>query len=131
MSSETTAAGPNRSASANGTAKIDRPATQYCALAGCLLLCIVIGCLAGRFEWQQHRSAGGPREATMPLLQLDLNVATEAELALLPGIGPVSAARILADRKRNGPFLSVEDFVRVPGIGPKTLDKCRPFLLVK
>jgi competence protein ComEA len=47
----------------------------------------------------------------------------------LPGIGPALAGRIIADREANGPFRSPEALLRVPGIGPRTLARIRPFLL--
>jgi len=45
-------------------------------------------------------------------------------------VGPVLAERILEDRKRNGPFRSVEDLRRVKGIGEKTLERLRPHVAV-
>lgn len=62
---------------------------------------------------------------------LDLNSATAAQLEHLPGIGPALAARIVADRSKHGRFTSVDQLDRVEGIGPKTLDKLRPYLMVK
>lgn len=53
---------------------------------------------------------------------LDLNRATAAELEKLPGIGPVLAKRIVEWRETHGPFQSVQDLLKVPGIGPKTLE---------
>lgn len=50
--------------------------------------------------------------------RLDLNRATEAELADLPGIGPALAARIAAHRDAVGPFAEWSDLERVSGIGP-------------
>ena len=49
---------------------------------------------------------------------VDLNRAGVAELDRLPGIGPATAAAIVEDRQRNGPFASVDDLERVRGIGP-------------
>jgi len=46
-----------------------------------------------------------------------LNRASAKELESLDGIGPVLAARIVAYRKVNGPFLNVEDLLKVSGIG--------------
>lgn len=46
-----------------------------------------------------------------------LNRASAKELETLDGIGPVLAARIVAYRKANGPFLNVEDLLKVSGIG--------------
>jgi competence protein ComEA len=46
-----------------------------------------------------------------------LNRASAKELESLDGIGPVLAARIVAYRKVNGPFLTIEDLLKVSGIG--------------
>jgi len=46
-----------------------------------------------------------------------LNRASAKELESLDGIGPVLAARIIAYRNQNGPFLSVDDLIKVSGIG--------------
>lgn len=46
----------------------------------------------------------------------------------LEGIGPSLAQRIVADRRLNGRFSSIDDVSRVPGIGPATLDRIRPWL---
>lgn len=61
---------------------------------------------------------------------LNLNTASAAELETLPGIGPKGAQAILEDRNRHGPFMSVEDLLRVKGIGPKKLDTLRPLVTV-
>lgn len=49
--------------------------------------------------------------------RIDLNAATEAELATLPGIGEALAARIVEYRREHGGFRSVEELDEVPGIG--------------
>ncbi|HKQ19322.1 MAG TPA: helix-hairpin-helix domain-containing protein [Candidatus Eisenbacteria bacterium] len=59
---------------------------------------------------------------------LDIDRASVPEWIRLPGIGPSLAARIVADRQARGPFGGPEGLLRVPGIGPKTLGKIRPFL---
>ena len=43
----------------------------------------------------------------------------------LPGIGPATAASIVTERERNGPFADVDDLDRVPGIGPAKLEALR------
>jgi competence protein ComEA len=47
---------------------------------------------------------------------LNINTATEAQLDLLPGIGPVKAAAIVQYRQQNGPFMSIDELANVPGI---------------
>ncbi len=60
---------------------------------------------------------------------VDLNSAQWAELSQLPEIGETLGRRIVEARTSGGPFRSAEDLERrVPGIGPKTLEKIRPFL---
>lgn len=62
----------------------------------------------------------GSRAAASPTGgKIDLNRATAAELDALPGVGPSTAEKIVADREANGPFRTVEDLKRVSGIGDK------------
>jgi competence protein ComEA len=49
--------------------------------------------------------------------KVNLNTADASALDTLPGVGPSTAAKIVADREQNGPFRRVEDLMRVPGIG--------------
>lgn len=65
------------------------------------------------------------RNEAASLRPLAVNAATEAELMGLPGIGPVLARAIVEDRRRHGPFRSVDDLGRVDGIGPRTLARLR------
>ncbi len=55
--------------------------------------------------------------------KLDINTATEKELKLIPGIGPVMARRIIDAR----PFGSADDLKKVNGIGDKKYDEIRPY----
>lgn len=61
---------------------------------------------------------------------LDLNNATVDQLDALPGVGPVTAAAIVAWRQANGRFTSVDQLADVDGIGPARLDKLRPLVRV-
>ena len=56
---------------------------------------------------------------------VDLNTATAEQLDTLPGIGPVTAAAIVAWRDANGRFTSVDQLGDVDGIGPARLEKLR------
>jgi competence protein ComEA len=56
---------------------------------------------------------------------IDINRATATELEVLPGVGPVLAARIVAYRDLHGPFAAVEDLLDVGGIGEAKLAAMR------
>lgn len=63
--------------------------------------------------------------------RINLNRATAAELEALPGIGPTRAAAIVEYRQRQGEFKTVEDLVKVRGIGPTTLQGLRDLVTVE
>ena len=65
------------------------------------------------------------KERSPWLLEVDLNSADVMELALLPGVGSVLARRIVEERRVRGHFESVEDLLRVRGIGPVKLAAIR------
>jgi competence protein ComEA len=60
---------------------------------------------------------------------LNVNTATVQELMLFPGVGKAKADAILAERT-TAPFASVDDLVKVKGIGPKFIEKFRSNLTV-
>jgi len=64
-------------------------------------------------------AAASPSAAgSAPSAPLDLNSATLEQLENLPGIGPVTAQKILDYRQQHGAFHSVAELEGVPGIGP-------------
>lgn len=60
--------------------------------------------------------------------KININTAGADELETLPGIGAVYAGRIISYREEHGPFKSLEELVKVKGIGKKRLDKLKPFI---
>ena len=56
---------------------------------------------------------------------IHLNTATLEQLDTLPGIGPVTAQKILDWREQHGAFTSVDDLDAIPGIGPARLEQLR------
>jgi competence ComEA-like helix-hairpin-helix protein len=65
-----------------------------------------------------------------PAKPIDLNVANVKELQELPGVGAVTAQRIIDLRQKSGHFHRVEDLLAVRGISQKKLDAMRPYLTV-
>jgi competence protein ComEA len=94
---------------------------------------IVVALLLMLVHWYrltQYRPA--PIEVLHPegyVFQLDVNSATWVEWMQLDDVGETMARRIVEDRRVYGPFASVDDVQRVPGIGPKTMETLRPHLV--
>ena len=57
---------------------------------------------------------------------ININIAEKQNLVKLPKIGIVTAERIIRFRDDYGPFKSLDDLLKVKGIGPKTLEKLKP-----
>ncbi len=72
--------------------------------------------------------SGSPSGA--PNRKININTATEQELAQVPGIGPYLAGKIAAHRKAIGRYRRPEDLLNVPGIGEATLRRISPYLTV-
>lgn len=70
--------------------------------------------------------AAGAAAGTAPV---DLNSATAEQLDGLPGVGPSTAAKIIAFRLEHGPFHSVEELDAVPGIGPARIEQLKGLVL--
>lgn len=65
-----------------------------------------------------------------PSGKLNLNTATAAQLDTLPGVGPVTAEKVVAWRAQHGKFTRIEELQEVPGIGPKTYEEIAPHVTV-
>jgi hypothetical protein len=55
--------------------------------------------------------------------RLDMDIASAAQIDSLPGVTPLMARRIVADRMARGPFMTVDGLRRVSGVGPGFLKK--------
>lgn len=65
-------------------------------------------------------AAGAPGSPT-PSAPISLSTATAEQLDTLPGVGPVTAQKIVEYRQQHGPFTSVDELDAIPGIGPSRL----------
>ncbi|HLY85468.1 MAG TPA: ComEA family DNA-binding protein [Gaiellaceae bacterium] len=74
-------------------------------------------------------AATPPTAGSSPSAPLDLNTATAEQLDALPGIGPVTAQKILDYRQQHGAFHSVAELEGVPGIGPGRLAQLKGLVI--
>lgn len=91
--------------------------------------------LAGRQTWTLLSGGKVVNYDAAPFrpvqFRVNLNDATWPELSQLPGIGETLARRIVASREHDGPFRTIDDLRRVPGVGSHTLSQIRPYLEIK
>ena len=106
-----------------------------------LVVTVTAGLLCGAPVWGQSQKpaetaptpASTPKTAmaVKPMGKVNINTADEATLMALNGIGESKAKAILEYRQKNGPFKSVDDLMKVKGIGDKTLAQLREQLTVE
>ncbi len=65
------------------------------------------------------------------MAKININTASAEQLTQLQGIGQKYAAKIVEYREQNGPFTSAEDIMKVPGIGPVTVEKNKERIVVE
>lgn len=62
--------------------------------------------------------------------KININLATEAELDTLPGVGPSTASKIVSFREKSGNFKKIEDIMNVPGIGESKFENMKDFITI-
>lgn len=87
---------------------------------------VTSGSVTGPVAGSTSTTSGRPK----PVDILDLNTATAEQLDALPGVGPITAAAIVAWRQHNGRFTDIDQLADVDGIGPGRLDKLRALVRV-
>ena len=77
-----------------------------------------------------QRAAKPPAAAAVSTEVVNLNSATAAQIAALPGIGPKTADLVVQYRTKNGPFKKIEEIMNVRGVGEKSFLKIKDRLSV-
>ena len=101
-------------------------ASLRCMIA---LVAIAVGFSVWEASQRQARvddALAGASSSPWPDMRVDLNTATAAELAVLPGISAGLAERIVRDREANGAFATIQGLQRVPGLGETTINRLAP-----
>jgi len=91
------------------------------------LIALVFAVVGGLGVGAAMTPRGVRQPAASIVFRIELNTAGQAELELLPGIGPKRATAIIASREADGPFRSVDDLIRIRGIGPATVAGLRRY----
>lgn len=87
-------------------------------------------------HWLGCAEDPGPRRALASderialALPLDPNLAGARALSFVPGLSGRLAAEVVRDREANGPYATVDELVRVRGVGPRRLARARAHLVV-
>jgi competence ComEA-like helix-hairpin-helix protein len=112
--------------------KKQNPQAEACAAGGLSLMRknrLIIGILISGLALFVS-CAVAQAEKHPPAKPIDINLANVKELQELPGVGPVTAQRIIDMRQKSGRFHRVEDLLAVRGISQKKLDAMRPYVTV-
>src|SRR5262249_33172421 len=106
--------------------RIDQAAIAAC----CLFFLIAIGLywmarggLRGRLIEIDHADKAAVE------FKVDINTAEVNELITIPEVGQILAQRIVQYRQQHGPYRTVDDLRHVRGIGPKTLERLKVYVL--
>jgi len=94
----------------------------------CVLAILGLWLLAAPLSAQEKASSS--KAAPTAAAPINLNTATAAEIATLPGIGPKAAQRIVEYRQKNNGFKKIEELMNVKGIGEKSFLKLKPLITV-
>lgn len=92
---------------------------------------LVLFCLAVVAPAVRATAAEPTRVAAAEVAKVNINAATAKELQGLPGVGQVTAERIIAYRTEKGKFRSPDDLLKVKGVGKKSLEKIRGLISIE
>jgi competence protein ComEA len=101
--------------------------------------CVLIGLFVGRNTTHTYipvnSAIQSQTEASTGIHQsndgkINLNTATAQQLMLLPGVGETTAQKIIEYRTENDGFTTIEDIMKVNGIGEKKFEQLKPYIKV-
>lgn len=94
------------------------------------IIAVIVAALGlGTVGTWMTRNGHGLSGSSVPVqgtLRVNINTSTLAELETIPGIGEERARQVVAGR----PYTSVDELIKVSGIGPKSLEDLRPYVKV-
>ena len=99
----------------------------------CVLAIVCLWVLALPLSAQEKGAsakAASAKAAPTAAVPINLNTATAAQIATLPGIGAKAAQRIVDYRQKNNGFKKIEELMNVKGIGEKSFLKLKPLITV-
>lgn len=106
----------------------------------CAFLCLLVGIFVGRnltrsyIPIDQATSPQGSNTDGVTVNKdgrIDINTATMEQLQLLPGVGAVTAQRIIDYRTEHNGFTAIEELMEIKGIGEKTFEKMKQYVKVE
>lgn len=105
-----------------------------------MFACVLIGLFFGRNSTRNYIPVNNitppTTQESSPDAQnnngkININTADVQQLTLLPGIGETMAKRIIDYRTENGGFSTIEDLMKVSGIGEKKFEQMKPYIKVE
>jgi len=91
----------------------------------------VVWCAGAALASEDKHARTEAKEASQTEQKVNINVATQAELMKLEGVGAGAAKKIIAWREAHGPFKRLHDLEKVPGVGREVLGKNHGRIAVK
>ena len=100
------------------------------ALFAIVVICLLLGHVTTTADQRKPSASSRAAKPAATGEVVNLNTATAAQIAALPGIGEKTAKTIIEYREKNGGFKKIEELMNVKGIGEKSFLKLKPLVTV-